>query len=185
MNEAINPEYKSFMRNALTPGWGELVPASTTEEGIEAKNAGCRAFLILWGACEEELGRVILQSNLHLMNFGIHVIFTFCNPQAFQKSLFWGTGLVSACCPVLGDSCAFWVRMWYKGATTWRWIFQEWGRQLSTQLFLSQSRGCPPSEDLEASVLYFCSGCRHFPSTVKQRGVGRGVGSRSPRIACL
>ena len=28
----------------------------------------------------------------------------------------------------------------------------------------------PLSEDLEASVLYFCSGCRHLPSAVRQLG---------------
>lgn len=44
------------------------------EVGVEAKDEGCRGLLLFWGTHEEEPGCVILESNLYLVNVGIHAV---------------------------------------------------------------------------------------------------------------
>lgn len=44
------------------------------EVGVEAKDEGCRGLLLFGGAHEEEPGCGILESNLYLVNLGIHVV---------------------------------------------------------------------------------------------------------------
>lgn len=44
------------------------------EVGVEAKDEGYRWLLLLGGTHEEELGCVILDSNLYLVNLGVHAV---------------------------------------------------------------------------------------------------------------
>lgn len=149
------------------------------EVGIEAKDEGYRGLLLFGGTHEEEPGCGILESILYLVNMGIHVVLRmyllFESPSLVQTHwpcfcLLW---------PSSGRAMLPWLECSPRRNTRWRWIFQEWSREHSTPLFLSQSGSPSPqwgSGGFSALFLLRFAGISHqLSSSLEQWG------SRRPR----